>query len=74
MPIGKSKPNIVRVGHPARLLPSVLTHCLDAKIQKNDGSKIVTDVGKEISEKLQSIASIKNKIERKHIRGTIKGY
>ena len=35
--VGKSKARLVRVGHPARLLPSVLAHCLDAKIESNDG-------------------------------------
>jgi len=41
---GKSSPRIVRVGHPARLLPSVLQNSLDAKIESADGTEIVRDV------------------------------
>ena len=28
-----SAPNVLRIGHPARMTPAVLQHCLDAKIQ-----------------------------------------
>ena len=60
---------MVRVGHPARLLPSVLAHCLDAKIEGNDGSKIVTDVRDEIAEMLKAASSSRNKGDRRKIRG-----
>jgi ATP-dependent RNA/DNA helicase IGHMBP2 len=28
-----SAPRVLRIGHPARMTPAVLKHCLDAKIQ-----------------------------------------
>ncbi len=33
VPLPGSAPRVLRVGHPARMTPVVLKHCLDAKIQ-----------------------------------------
>jgi superfamily I DNA and/or RNA helicase len=38
----------VRLGHPARLLPAVLAHCLDARILHSDEGQLVRDVKKEL--------------------------
>jgi len=40
---------VVRVGHPARLLPSVLGASLDARLAVSDGAAIVRDVKGELS-------------------------
>ncbi len=72
VPIGKSRPNIVRVGHPARLLPSVLDHCLDARIASDHGSSIVSDVKKEMSDMLKAIDKSRNKSDKRRMRGEVK--
>ena len=46
---------IVRLGHPARLLPSVLNHSLDVLTQTSDAASIVKDVRKEMDAKQASI-------------------
>ena len=38
----------VRLGHPARLLPDVLAHCLDARILHSHDGQLVRDVKKEL--------------------------
>jgi superfamily I DNA and/or RNA helicase len=39
---------VVRLGHPARLLPSVLEHSLDALIERAQGTRIASGVEREI--------------------------
>ena len=41
---------VVRVGHPARLLPAVVRISLDAKLATSDGGAIVRDIIKEIDD------------------------
>ena len=63
---------IVRLGHPARLLPSVVQHSLDYLTQNSDASAIVKDVRKEMDSKQASIKKTKSGRERKAIYGDIK--
>ena len=42
-------PHQVRVGHPARLLPSVLGASLDARLAVSEGAAIVRDVKDDLS-------------------------
>lgn len=58
---------IVRLGHPARLLPSVLNHSLDVLTQTSDAAAIVKDVRKEMDSKQASIKKTKSGRERKAI-------
>jgi DNA polymerase alpha-associated DNA helicase A len=44
----------VRLGHPARLLPAVLAHCLDARILHSDEGQLVKDVKRELDSILVS--------------------
>eukprot|EP01135_Chromosphaera_perkinsii_P003688 Nk52_evm6s252 gene=Nk52_evmTU6s252 len=44
------KLNLLRIGHPARLLPSVLNHSLDYLVSCSEGSDIVNDVRREMDE------------------------
>lgn len=50
---------ITRVGHPAKLLPQVQYHCLDAKIQREHGTEIVADIRGEMEHILEDINSSK---------------
>ncbi|KAL8860255.1 MAG: hypothetical protein Q9178_003226 [Gyalolechia marmorata] len=63
---------IVRLGHPARLLPSVLDHSLDVLTQTSDAAVIVRDVRKEMDAKQASIKKTRSGKERRAIYGDIK--
>jgi DNA polymerase alpha-associated DNA helicase A len=63
---------IVRVGHPARLLPSVLDHSLEVLTQTSEAAEIVRDVRKEIDEKQASIRKTRNGREKRAIYGDLK--
>ena len=63
---------IVRLGHPARLLPSVLNHSLDVLTQTSEASAIVKDVRKEMDDKQASIKKTRNGGERRTIYGEMK--
>lgn len=63
---------IVRLGHPARLLPSVLNHSLDVLTQTSDAAELVRDIRKEMDAKQASIKKTKSGRERKAIYGEIK--
>ncbi|KAL9612002.1 MAG: hypothetical protein Q9167_003368 [Letrouitia subvulpina] len=63
---------IVRLGHPARLLPSVLNHSLDVLTQTSDAASIVKDVRKEMDAKQASIKKTRSGKERRAVYGEIK--
>mmetsp|Transcript_12382 Transcript_12382/g.13880 ORF Transcript_12382/g.13880 Transcript_12382/m.13880 type:complete len:1153 (+) Transcript_12382:107-3565(+) len=44
---------VVRLGHPARIKPSILSHSLEALVQSSDGTEIVQDVRKELESYLK---------------------
>jgi len=45
---------IVRLGHPARLLPTIQKHSLDAIVASSDETKLVEDVRSDIDKALVS--------------------
>ncbi|KFY33378.1 hypothetical protein V495_08315, partial [Pseudogymnoascus sp. VKM F-4514 (FW-929)] len=63
---------ILRLGHPARLLPSVLNHSLDILTQTSDAAAIVRDVRKEMDSKQASIRKTKSGKERRGIYGELR--
>ena len=63
---------ILRLGHPARLLPSVLNHSLDVLTQTSEAASIVKDVRREMDAKQASIKKTRNGRERRAIYGSIK--
>ena len=63
---------IIRLGHPARLLPNVLNHSLDVLTQTSEASVIVKDVRKEMDDKQASIKKTRNGRERRAIYGEMK--
>ena len=63
---------MVRLGHPARLLPSVLKHSLDVLTQTSEAAAIVKDVRKEMDSRQSSIKKTRNARERRAIYGEIK--
>ena len=63
---------IVRLGHPARLLPSVVNHSLDVLTQTSEAGTIVKDVRAEMDAKQASIRKTKSGRERKAIYADLK--
>ncbi|KAJ4518893.1 hypothetical protein HRR78_001128 [Exophiala dermatitidis] len=63
---------IVRLGHPARLLPSVLNHSLEILTRTSEAAEIVSDVRKEMDEKQASIRKTRNGRERRAIYADLK--
>jgi DNA polymerase alpha-associated DNA helicase A len=64
---------ILRLGHPARLLPSVLSHSLEVLTRTSEAAAIVQDVRKEMDDKQASIKKTRNGRERRAIYGELKG-
>ncbi|CEP12707.1 hypothetical protein [Parasitella parasitica] len=64
--------DIVRVGHPARVLPSVLDHTLDIITRTCDSGQIVSDIRKEMDETLAKIGKTKSRSERRSMYGLVK--
>lgn len=63
---------LIRLGHPARLLPSVLNHSLDVLTRTSEAAAIVKDVRKEMDDKQASIQKTRNGRERRAIYGEMK--
>ena len=63
---------LIRVGHPARLLSSVMDHSLEVLTQTSDAAGIVKDVRKEIDEKQASIRKTRTGRERRDIYRDLK--
>jgi DNA polymerase alpha-associated DNA helicase A len=63
---------IVRLGHPARLLPSVLNHSLEVLTRTSEAGGIVNDVRKEMDAKQASIRKTRNARERRAIYADLK--
>ena len=63
---------LIRLGHPARLLPSVQNHSLDVLTQTSEAASIVKDVRKEMDDKQASIKKTRNGRERRAIYGEMK--
>lgn len=76
--LAKCKLDLVRVGHPARILPSVLDHALEVRIRTCHEGQIVQDVRQEMDKTLQSIQKCKRGADRrtlyqdmKHLRNEV---
>lgn len=63
---------ILRLGHPARLLPSVLENSLDVLTQTSEAGLIVRDIRSEMDAKQASIKKTMSGRERKAIYGDLK--
>ncbi|EAU31317.1 conserved hypothetical protein [Aspergillus terreus NIH2624] len=64
--------SVVRIGHPARLLPSVLDHSLEVLTQTSEAAAIVRDVRREMDEKHASIRKTRFGREKRAIYQDIK--
>ncbi|KAH7934787.1 hypothetical protein HPB52_000484 [Rhipicephalus sanguineus] len=62
---------VVRLGHPARLLPAIARHSLDAILARSDDFGIIGDIRKEIDELMSSSAKSKAKDKGYQMRGKL---
>jgi DNA polymerase alpha-associated DNA helicase A len=63
---------MVRLGHPARLLPSVLNHSLEVLTRTSEAAGIVRDVRREMDEKQAGVRKARNGRERRGIYAEMK--
>ena len=63
---------MVRLGHPARLLPAVLNHSLEVLTRTSEAADIVADVRSEMDAKQASIRKTRNGRERRAIYGEMR--
>ncbi|KAF1962172.1 DNA-binding protein SMUBP-2 [Byssothecium circinans] len=70
--LASHKVPMIRLGHPARLLPSVLNHSLDVLTKTSDAAALVQDVRKEMDDKQSSIRKTRNARERRQIYTDLK--
>ncbi|KAJ3020703.1 hypothetical protein HKX48_000367 [Thoreauomyces humboldtii] len=63
--LNRHKLPIVRVGHPARVLPAVLGCTLDYQVKNSDASSLCADIRREIDVNLATLAKTRSRAERK---------
>jgi DNA polymerase alpha-associated DNA helicase A len=63
---------MVRLGHPARLLPAVLDHSLDVLSRSSDAAGVTKDIRDEMDKKQASVSGKKSGKERKAIWGELR--
>lgn len=62
--LGPTGVPMVRIGHPARLLPSVLNHSMDVLSRTSAPGEIVKDIRKELDGNLSKMRTTKGKAKR----------
>ena len=70
--LSSDKVPMVRLGHPARLLPGVLNHSLEVLTKTSEAAGIVADIRSEMDAKQASIRKTRNGRERRGIYGDLK--
>jgi len=70
--LAKLKVNVVRVGHPARLLPEVIDYSLDAICAKGDAAAILKDVRADMNQNVKAAATTRDKAKRRELRAEFK--
>ena len=57
--------DLCRIGHPARLLPSVISNCLDAKVENSDNTQFVKKVKREMDKIKRELQKVDYKEKEK---------
>ncbi|KAI9273569.1 AAA domain-containing protein [Sporodiniella umbellata] len=70
--LSQHKIQLVRIGHPARVLPTVMDHTLDIITRTCDSGQIVSDIRNEMDNTLQKIGKTKSKVERRGMYSLVK--
>ncbi|XP_046352610.1 DNA-binding protein SMUBP-2-like [Haliotis rufescens] len=59
---------ILRIGHPARLLPHIQKYSLDAIVSGSDENKLVHDVRRDLDKAISKVKQTRNKGEKQGLR------
>ncbi|XP_062041322.1 DNA-binding protein SMUBP-2 [Lepus europaeus] len=70
--LARCKQRIVRLGHPARLLPSIQQHCLDAVLARSDGAQLVADIRKDIDQVFVKTSKTQDRREKSSLRDEVR--
>ncbi|XP_054426742.1 DNA-binding protein SMUBP-2 [Pteronotus mesoamericanus] len=70
--LARSGRRVLRLGHPARLLESILQHCLDAALARSDCARIVADIRRDIDQAFGKMKKTQEKGEKSNFRNEIK--
>ncbi|GCB68123.1 hypothetical protein scyTo_0000824 [Scyliorhinus torazame] len=70
--LAQFKAQVLRLGHPARLLESIHRHSLDAVLAHSDNTQIVMDIRKDIDQAFGKLKKAHERGEKVHFRGEIK--
>ncbi|KAJ1977318.1 hypothetical protein H4R35_002349 [Dimargaris xerosporica] len=62
--LGRCRIPLVRLGHPARVLPTVLNHCLDVAMKHSEQGHLLKDVQSDMDRTLAQIAKTKRRGEK----------
>lgn len=63
---------VLRLGHPARLLESIHRHSLDAVLAHGDNTQIVLEIRKDIDQAFAKMKKAQDRGQKVHFRGEIK--
>ena len=64
--------NLLRIGHPARVNPKILSFCLDAIVSGDDGTEIVRDIRDEMDSLRKKLTSRLDRSARKETQVELK--
>ncbi|KAL9241050.1 hypothetical protein vseg_015208 [Gypsophila vaccaria] len=65
--LARHRVKLVRVGHPARLLPQVLDSALDSQVLRGDNNSLANDIRKEIKALTGKLLKVKDKSTKRNI-------
>lgn len=68
----KHRVPLVRIGHPARILPSIQDHALDVLTRTSEAGQIVADVRNELDSTMGRVSKTRSGRERYKLYGEIK--
>ena len=61
------RPQVVRLGHPARVNPTIQQYCLEALITSNEGTEIVNDVRKEMDQLRRAMGKSRDRSHKREL-------
>ncbi|KAJ1561307.1 hypothetical protein HK096_005168, partial [Nowakowskiella sp. JEL0078] len=70
--LAKTKISLVRLGHPARILDSVLMYSLEVRVRSSDEGQLFNDVRSDLDNALQSIQKAKSKMQKRELYQEVK--
>lgn len=70
--LARRQKRIVRIGHPARLLPEVVRHSLDALIDASGQNRVARDLRRDLEGRQRRMGKAHSREDRRQLRGEIR--